>query len=364
LPPEWRYAPAPDGGRDLRLDLLRGVCLFKMILNHLWRTPLHVVHLWTGFVSAAEGFFLISGVVVGIVHSRRIERHGWQPSAVQLWRRAAELAAANIALVLLLASIEVAGWLPVRPVAERFWNEGWGALFSFEHPYYLHVLPRYCVFLAVAPLVLWVLRRVGPALVVAASAALWAGNWLTQGSLALPMVETRAAEGFPSASWQLIFFLGLVIGASPSMWPRWLLHPGAVGACLVVWIGMVWWHLELVRGQWPLGAMGMWWTDRPLVAPVRIVNLLVAAVVCWWLVDRCWRPLSRFLGPVVMPFGRFALTAYLLHVVVVWLGLALLLRTGLVLHRQGWELVPVVAVAVIGMWWLLRREALAGWVPR
>jgi hypothetical protein len=65
-----------------------------------------------------------------------------------------------------------------------------------------------------------------------------------------------------------------------------------------------------------------------------------------------------------MPFGRFALTAYLLHVVVVWLGLALLLRTGLVLHRQGWELVPVVAVAVIGMWWLLRREALAGWVPR
>ena len=35
-----RYDPG-ESARDLRLDLLRGLCLFKMVFNHLWHTPLH-----------------------------------------------------------------------------------------------------------------------------------------------------------------------------------------------------------------------------------------------------------------------------------------------------------------------------------
>lgn len=361
MPPEWRYTPESHGGRDPRLDLLRGLCLFKMVCNHLWRTPLHVVHQWTGFVSAAEGFFLISGVVVGLVHTRRVEAQGWQASARQLWRRAAELYAANLGLVVLLASLEAARWLPEGYIVRRLWREGWGSLLSFEHPYYLQVLPRYSVFLAATPLVLWLLRRWGAAVVLLGSAALWAGNLGTGGRLALPGLEAGAAQGFPSSSWQLIFFAGVVFGAATARGRRRELHPMAVGAAGVSWLLLIWWHAELLAGAVTIAP---WLADRPLVAPLRALNLLVAAIVCWWVVDRCWRPIDRLAGPLLLPFGRLALSAYLLHVLVAWAGLAVLTRAGVPLHRAGWELVPLVAAVVASLWWLLQRESLGRLVPR
>ncbi len=361
MPPEWRYAPETESGRDPRLDLLRGVCLFKMVWNHFWRTPLHVVHQWTGFVSAAEGFFLISGVVVGLVHTRRVETQGWRTSARQLWRRAAELYAANLGLVAVLASLEAAGWLPERYIVGRLWQEGWGALLSFEHPYYLQVLPRYSVFLALTPLVLWLLRRRGAAWVLLGSVVLWAGNLASGGRLALPGLEAGAARGFPSASWQLIFFVGVILGAATSRGKRLELSPKVVAAAAASWLVLVWWHAELLAGAATVSA---WLADRPLVAPLRVVNLLAAAVVCWWAVDRCWRPINRGVGALLMPFGRLALSAYLLHVVFAWVGLAVLSRAGVPVHQAGWRIVPLVAAAVAGLWWLLRRDALGGWVPR
>ena len=70
----WAYcASAGSGeGRDERLDLLRGFCLLKMVLSHLWPQPVDL-QIAFGFVSAAEGFFLISGATTGIVFGRRAE---------------------------------------------------------------------------------------------------------------------------------------------------------------------------------------------------------------------------------------------------------------------------------------------------
>ena len=46
-----------------------------MVLSHLWPQPLDLQPLF-GFVSAAEGFFLISGATTGIVFGRRAESGG------------------------------------------------------------------------------------------------------------------------------------------------------------------------------------------------------------------------------------------------------------------------------------------------
>jgi hypothetical protein len=52
--------------RDSRLDMLRGLCLVLMTVDHLPINPLfRFTNQTLGFVSAAEGFVFISGVVSG-----------------------------------------------------------------------------------------------------------------------------------------------------------------------------------------------------------------------------------------------------------------------------------------------------------
>ncbi len=56
--------------RDIRLDALRGLVLAWMTINHL-SGPLHAYSFETlGFVSSAEGFVFISGIVAGMVYGR------------------------------------------------------------------------------------------------------------------------------------------------------------------------------------------------------------------------------------------------------------------------------------------------------
>ena len=63
--------PAPTAGRDLRLDTLRGLMLVAIAVNHL-NTELRVFTDYPfGFVSTAEGFVFLSGLVAGLVYARR-----------------------------------------------------------------------------------------------------------------------------------------------------------------------------------------------------------------------------------------------------------------------------------------------------
>jgi hypothetical protein len=61
--------------RILALDLLRGYFLVSIILNHLQWYPNGLD--WVAMrgsllVSAAEGFFIISGILLGIVRGRKL----------------------------------------------------------------------------------------------------------------------------------------------------------------------------------------------------------------------------------------------------------------------------------------------------
>src|SRR5687768_17725473 len=72
-----RFVATPLG-RDLRLDLLRGFCVFAMVVDHVggssWLYVLTGGN--SGPVTAAEGFVFLSGLVLGIVSRRRVAREG------------------------------------------------------------------------------------------------------------------------------------------------------------------------------------------------------------------------------------------------------------------------------------------------
>jgi hypothetical protein len=60
-----------SAGRIIALDYLRGFFIVVIIIDHLWRWP-NIFQYMTGrgelWVSAAEGFVMISGMLVGYIH--------------------------------------------------------------------------------------------------------------------------------------------------------------------------------------------------------------------------------------------------------------------------------------------------------
>src|SRR6266699_2125318 len=91
--------------RDLRLDLLRGLGLWMIFLDHI---PQDVVAWLTlrnyGFSDAAEFFVFISGFLVGWIYTP-IVRGGYFLAALKrLWMRAGQLYIAHIMLFLLFTA--------------------------------------------------------------------------------------------------------------------------------------------------------------------------------------------------------------------------------------------------------------------
>jgi OpgC protein len=80
------------GGRDTRIDTLRGLFLVLMTFDHLPYHPLLRLTMQSlGFVSAAEGFVFVSGLVSAGVYGRILAKQG----EANLWARTLSLTTAN-----------------------------------------------------------------------------------------------------------------------------------------------------------------------------------------------------------------------------------------------------------------------------
>lgn len=359
---DWSYRGV--GARDLRLDYLRGLCLIKMVFNHLWHTPVHAIQHWLGFVTAAEGFFFISGVVVGIVHGRRSRQLGLGATSRQMLQRSTQLYIANLALVFLFISLEAAQLLSF----DRFqilWRDSleWSQLFAFGQPYYLHVLPRYVAFLALTPLALWALVKGRSHWILLAAGAAYGINLAAGGMLWIPWLER---SGFPILAWQLLFFTGLWVGEHRqrigAWWRRW--NPRwRTPRLLALFLAFVVYKQGLMNGLWTGSNGSSLLFSRDALGPLRLVNLAVAFALLFDLVDRCWRPLERFTGAFVLPIGQASLYVFLMHIPLVWIAKELLLRNSPPLPADGWILLG--DLLLLGLLWVMvRRRFLFTLVPR
>ncbi len=193
------------------LDILRGWFLVVIACDHLIRIP-SMFDLVTGrgllWVSAAEGFFFISGMLVGIARGRQMQLSGLKAAAMHVWARAGKLYVASV--VLTFAYLFLGYWLQSRgvnaikgglthfsTVGDMLYN-----VLNLNYTYgWADFLSYYAVFLGLAPLALWLLRRKLWWVIVWVSLTLW----LIKGEVTLPFLSFYAL-------WQVYFFLGLVFG--------------------------------------------------------------------------------------------------------------------------------------------------------
>jgi len=172
-----------------------------MLIDHVELYP-SIFDYFTGrgrlFVSAAEGFFFLSGILVGMVYKRRINR-GVKYVFGRMWLRAAELyvlaAVTTIGFALwatLAGNTTIKYGLP-NPVD---WGEIITQTLSLRYGWgWADFLMRFCILMLAAPFVFYGLMR---------------GYWRLILSLSI-LIWFLRGENFTYA-WQLLFFGGMIAG--------------------------------------------------------------------------------------------------------------------------------------------------------
>jgi hypothetical protein len=357
-------------------DLLRGYFLVAIILDHLAFYP-NGLDWWTGrgqlYVSAAEGFFLISGIVLGIVRGSKLIDKPMRQVTSLLLNRAVQLYITAIVLMLFFTFI---GWqfidnpglkAGIRLPSENIWDVLKGAL-TFEYIYgWADYLRLYAIFIFVSPIAMWLLRHKLWYVVMGISLFVW-----TQfGASTLDTAELSQVY-----SWQLIFFGGLTIGfhwnAIKAWWQK--LHlplRKMVVACTVsiAAITMVASFL-LVHGEEFIGSSAHFLTDINMVVnpmfnkeelPLkRIVLFMIWFGASFWLFTRYEAQIKRWLGWLLLPFGHNSLYVYTMHAILVFfVHLVIKDPTG------SWVINFLLSVAgVLLVWLAVRYKILMKIIPR
>src|SRR5204862_5529827 len=113
--PDRRFAVWAAPGRDLRIDLFRGLSLWFIFLDHV---PGNYLNSLTprnfGFSDAAEILVFLSGLASGIVYGNVARDFGMAMALRRILRRTARIYVAYLATIaLLLAEVSLlARWLP------------------------------------------------------------------------------------------------------------------------------------------------------------------------------------------------------------------------------------------------------------
>lgn len=197
--------------RILTFDIMRGYFLVVIFLNHLQYYPNGMSWL-TGrsmlYVSTAEGFFLVSGIVLGIVRGRKLLNQPFRVAAKILWKRSLQLYATSIILTLLFTLI---GQLFIGNPGLKYgiytgWDTWWELILHTLNLSYTYgwadFLRLYAIFIFFAPFALWLLRNGKVHILLAISIASWA---------LYPYLPDNPIIAQPF-SWQFIFFSGFIIG--------------------------------------------------------------------------------------------------------------------------------------------------------
>jgi hypothetical protein len=369
----WRYRSTDR--RDLRLDFLRGYCAFAMVVDHLGGASYFypVTGGNTFFVSAAEGFIFLSGLLVGLIYGPRVLREGLARVQLHLLKRAFTLYAVTLGLTFTFIGLSRLTDMPWMPEAEPLTAELGVSILTLHRTYYLvDVMLLYTLLLAVSPLAILLLTSGRWWVLALLSGGLWlAHQWFpAQSEVPWPVINNPT---FPFSAWQMWFVSGMVIGyfkdqiwarlAAVPRWPALLALGGA--AAVLVW-------LRYTNGDALAGVGGT--ADGTAALNLifekvdarwgRIVAGLVFFPLFYGLLTYAWGPLSRLTGWLFVPFGQNALYVYSVHLFAVYACALFLPLVGGFDRLTPWMNTPVQIVALLGLLWMVKRRVLFEVIPR
>ncbi len=317
----WCYS---GGRRDLRLDLLRGFAVIAMVADHIGgeRSWLYAI---TGgdafFVSAAEVFVFISGLLMGMIYAGVIARQGLGAALMKSLQRAWTLYLMTVTLTLtfMILSAQLGlGWDP--EMTDATWSDLLVSVLTLHRTFYLtDILLLYTLLVLAAVPILVLLVHTQTALVLAGSWGLWMLWQLAPQHAQFPWsIVGNSVFNFPA--WQALFVTALVIGYHRQRLEQ---HLARISGHLVLGISGT--FVATVIGIYVIVFLESTSPHVMLVehffgkVDLRIGRLLVFTgffTFAFGLVTLTWAPIRRALGWLLLPLGQEALSAYILHLFV------------------------------------------------
>ena len=287
------YATLPPPGRDLRLDLFRGWANWAIFLDHIPHEVLNSITTRNyGFSDAADLFVFISGYTAAFVFGRIMIERGYVAAAARLVKRASQLYAAHIILVLVYIAVIASvsrglhdpNDLTVFNVAvfmsKPLW-EFFQVLALRYKPVNLDVLPLYILLLGTFAPALWLMVR-RPTLTLVCSMVVYLAARHFEWNLA---ASRTGVWYFNPFAWQLLFFLGAWTALGGAQAIQSITRTRAAFWLAIAYL--VFAFVVTVAIQTPdLGNLLPHWilqpfepNDKTNLAPYRVVHLIALAIV-------------------------------------------------------------------------------------
>ena len=316
--------------------MLRGYFLLVILIDHLAHFP-GLFELVTGkgwlWSSAAEGFFIISGIMVGLIRGKELTRKPFAAIRNKLWQRSGQLYLWSIGLTLAFTAVGLlfAGHADLKPglaTDSSLTTIIWQTL-TFQYFYgWADFLSHYAICMALAPFALYALHR----------------GWWRQLVIASLLVWWFRGNNF-AAAWQLLFVGGIIGGYYLKLLELWLARwsstsrrqltnwwLGATAATMTVSVMVVHirpWLLDrsganeaVNSAAWNLQYVGNVtgsWFDKLSLAPGRILMAALWFGALYILFRRYESQLNTALGWLLVPLGRNSLFVYIVHSVIVFI---------------------------------------------
>ncbi|NLA43128.1 succinyl transferase OpgC [Candidatus Saccharibacteria bacterium] len=360
--------------RIFELDLLRGLFIIIIIIDHLqfWPSPLRYItgegRLW---VTAAEGFFLISGLLIGYIRAYKGKSKSLRDISVLLSKRAGLLYlwGVMITLAVTLFALFVGGHelLPKLPSSEQLTSPAtfiWSILSMQYFNDWIYFLRLYAIMLLATPIFLWILRkgydRIIPFIIVTLYIA---GFAIPEGSL----------------QWQALFFGAALIGYRLEDIKSWMQNNPAIRKILsfsVIALTLVTMTISFffVHGwvkvedpHWDLMDRDTYVDIRTHIDPFFTLSPLapgrVMLAFLWFAglllaFNLLSRQIMKTFGWLLIPLGEKSLSAYCLQALILPIVVVVLAPSGELFNTT------IGILVVLAIWWLLRIKWVGKIIPR
>ena len=343
--------------RDSRLDTMRGILLAMMTLNHLGGQLRDFTTEPFGFVTAAEGFILLSAYTYAI--TSRVAQAPFASLAHTAGKRALKIYKYHMLAFALLLVVALAVPAYGDIFGPRFFGQSGsttmaavGAALLVHQPKFFDILPMYIVFALLSPVVLYGLRQGQGALVLLGSVALWmAGHVFDPTKAAADALAIGASKGyFNLLSWQLLWVLGLYAGYAHKHAERRDLPRNSLllAACVMIVVAC----LMSKHGMIDVADHLLPYFDKATLGVMRLVNVIAQLTVLCALLRLVNRDSSL---PWFSFIGRYSLQVFTYHVVVVYLAVPVGWRMKTAFGPAGDVILSLVLVASLTLPALLFR---------